>query len=283
MKLIKSALVVLATTTLLAPVGALVSAGPASADNDVVHVKLDPASGWTWSGTLNVFDQYKGVASKDFTFGPGGGPQDVIDITVATWMNYDYLIFGTFTGGGVTRNAHSRTSVHDPQLGDLYIYSSYTAESDIDLVAKLTKVSSDNYELVLSPSTNAPSLQNLNASVAAAFDGGRGCTVKGTAGDDVLKGTSGDDVICGFGGNDTIHGKGGDDVIHAGRGHDTVHGGSGHDTIVGGKGNDTIHGGKGADDISGGKGKDTIHHTKGHDWVHGGPHKDKLIDIGGRP
>ncbi|MCY4487434.1 MAG: hypothetical protein OXF11_10020 [Deltaproteobacteria bacterium] len=47
------------------------------------------------------------------------------------------------------------------------------------------------------------------------------CTIRGTAGDDVLVGTAGDDVICGFGGDDTLWGGPGDDRLHGGPGADT--------------------------------------------------------------
>jgi Ca2+-binding RTX toxin-like protein len=280
---LKTAFVGLAAAALLAPVGALITAGPASADNDVIHIRLDPASGWTWSGTVYAFNTSGLVTSKEFTVGPGGGLQDVLDVTVDSLTNYSFWVYdSTLTGGGVTRKVDIQAWVHNDAFQDLYL-STQVSKGDVPMAANLGKFGSDDYELKFYPATNAPSLQSLSATAAAAFDGGSGCTVKGTAGDNVLTGTAGDDVICGFGGNDTILGKGGNDVIHAGGGHDTIHAGDGHDTVVGGNGNDTIHGGEGADDISGGKGKDTIHHTKGHDWAHGGKHKDKLVNVGGRP
>jgi peptidoglycan/xylan/chitin deacetylase (PgdA/CDA1 family) len=49
-----------------------------------------------------------------------------------------------------------------------------------------------------------------------------GCTILGTAGNDVLVGTSGRDVICGLAGDDTITGSGGNDVLDGGPGRDTV-------------------------------------------------------------
>lgn len=75
----------------------------------------------------------------------------------------------------------------------------------------------------------------------------RGCTITGTAGDDVLVGTSGDDVICALGGND---------VVDGGAGNDIVHGDGGNDLLFGGAGNDRLDGGAGFDLISGGAGRD---------------------------
>ncbi|MBI4260666.1 MAG: N-acetylmuramoyl-L-alanine amidase, partial [Actinobacteria bacterium] len=48
------------------------------------------------------------------------------------------------------------------------------------------------------------------------------CTVRGTAGPDVLEGTPGDDVICGGAGNDAILGSAGNDVYLGGRGTDLL-------------------------------------------------------------
>jgi Ca2+-binding RTX toxin-like protein len=185
-----------------------------------------------------------------------------------------------FTNGTITRKGGDvGVRIYNPMFGSMSAPWSQVSPGDVPMAFNFGKPGG-NYELKFYPTVDAPSLQNLNATVSAAVAGGLGCTIKGTPGDDTLTGTSGNDVICGLGGNDVIRSKGGDDVIHAGGGQDTIHGGNGNDTVVGGKGHDTIHGGEGADDISGGKGKDTIHHTKGHDWVHGGPHKDNIVDAG---
>lgn len=76
-----------------------------------------------------------------------------------------------------------------------------------------------------------------------------GCTITGTAGNDVLRGTSGADVICGLGGNDTITANAGNDTVYGGSGNDTIEGGSGNDVIVGGSGSDDVAGGSGADNL----------------------------------
>ena len=298
---LKNALVGLATTTLLAAGGIVATAGPAASSDspNAVNIKVDPGY-WTWTGTITTYyaqcnegvktECYRTdfIEAKQFTVQPGSGLNDII---TETWIaDQDHVVVltdNTFTGNGVTRKGDDVAvwiAQHNPFSGSEYEYMDPTVTHHDETVKHNFGQPGGEYELKFYPSdTYPPSLSSTRAAVSAAIDGGKGCTVKGTPGDDVLKGTSGDDVICGLGGNDVIHAGGGNDVIHAGDGHDEVHGGNGNDTIVGGKGNDTIHGGKGADDISGGKGKDTIHHTKGHDWVHGGPHKDKLIDVGGRP
>jgi Ca2+-binding RTX toxin-like protein len=83
------------------------------------------------------------------------------------------------------------------------------------------------------------------------------CTIKGTAGADVLIGGGGRDVICGLGGNDKIDGQGGNDVIRGGPGDDMMQGGPGRDTLLGGTGNDTFDTWDGHTDvIDGGPGRD---------------------------
>ena len=52
------------------------------------------------------------------------------------------------------------------------------------------------------------------------------CTIRGTAGADLLTGTGGRDVICGLGGDDHLRPSGGDDVVRGGPGVDTVDVGS---------------------------------------------------------
>jgi Ca2+-binding RTX toxin-like protein len=98
-----------------------------------------------------------------------------------------------------------------------------------------------------------------------------GCTIIGTAGDDVLQGTPGRDVICGLGGNDTIRGGEGDDRLLGGAGDDRIYGGPGNDIIFGQAGNDLLVGGPGSDRIDGGGGNDTIVARDGaHDRIEGG-------------
>ena len=61
-----------------------------------------------------------------------------------------------------------------------------------------------------------------------------GCTIAGTAGNDVLVGTAGADVICGLGGSDTIRGLGGSDTLKGAGGNDRLIGGAGADILLGG-------------------------------------------------
>jgi Tol biopolymer transport system component len=85
-----------------------------------------------------------------------------------------------------------------------------------------------------------------------------GCTITGTAGNDILRGTAGDDVICGLGGDDVIAGGGGDDQILGGGGDDAITGGAGQDTLNGGAGNDLLNGRDGSRDVlDGGAGRDS--------------------------
>jgi hypothetical protein len=98
----------------------------------------------------------------------------------------------------------------------------------------------------------------------------RDCSIRGTAGRDVLRGTPRDDLICALGdddvviasgGADAVFGDGGADRIHTGSGDDTGYGGEGDDVIVGGDGWDVLSGGPGDDHMAGGPGRD--HHEGG--------------------
>jgi Putative glucoamylase/RTX calcium-binding nonapeptide repeat (4 copies)/Protein of unknown function (DUF3131) len=108
----------------------------------------------------------------------------------------------------------------------------------------------------------------------------RGCTVKGTAGDDHLVGSGGNDVICGEGGDDVIDGGGGRDVVFGDGGDDRVAGGSSDDTLYGGDGEDTLAGGGGADVLSGGPGDDTLAGGSGSDHHEGGAGDNRCPDLG---
>ena len=106
---------------------------------------------------------------------------------------------------------------------------------------------------------------------AREFQGGRvavevpfnetSCTIRGTAGPDVLAGTAGNDVICGLGGDDRIAGGGGNDTLIGGAGNDRLAGDAGDDTLHGSDGADTLDGGLGADAMRGGGGRDTVNYA----------------------
>ena len=82
------------------------------------------------------------------------------------------------------------------------------------------------------------------------------CTVRGTAGNDVLTGTPGDDVLCGFGGDDVVRRLGGNDTLLGYSGADRLDGGEGDDAVVGFEGADALAGGPGADRCDAGVGRD---------------------------
>jgi dipeptidyl aminopeptidase/acylaminoacyl peptidase len=97
----------------------------------------------------------------------------------------------------------------------------------------------------------APAWQPLAAGPA-------GCTLWGTAGNDLLVGGDGNDVICGLGGDDTLIGLGGNDRLLGGDGNDSIAGGLGHDVLSGGAGDDRLDARAGqADGVAGGPGWDT--------------------------
>ncbi len=76
-----------------------------------------------------------------------------------------------------------------------------------------------------------------------------GCTLWGTAANDLLVGTEGNDVICGLGGDDTLIGLGGHDMLFGGDGSDYLAGGLGFDELYGGAGDDTLDARDGGPDV----------------------------------
>jgi Ca2+-binding RTX toxin-like protein len=94
---------------------------------------------------------------------------------------------------------------------------------------------------------------------------GRGCTITGTAGNDVLRGNANRNVICGLGGNDVIYGLGGNDVLYGDGGNDTIYGGNRGDRLVGGAGDDRLYGQRGDDLLYGGAGHDRLEGGAGFD------------------
>ena len=98
----------------------------------------------------------------------------------------------------------------------------------------------------------------------------RGCTITGTAGDDVLRGTWRDDVICGLGGDDVIVAGRGDDAVFGDAGDDRVRGGAGADTLYGDDGADLLRGGGGRDVLAGGPGADLLRAGLGDHAEQGG-------------
>jgi TolB protein len=85
-----------------------------------------------------------------------------------------------------------------------------------------------------------------------------GCTIWGTAANDLLVGSDGNDVICGLAGDDKLIGLGGNDRLLGGDGNDSLAGGLGHDVLSGGNGDDTLDARAGqADGVAGGVGNDT--------------------------
>ena len=103
-----------------------------------------------------------------------------------------------------------------------------------------------------------------------------GCTITGTADDDILTGTDGDDVICGLGGNDVIRGGKGNDTLMGGAGNDTLRGGAGNDILRGGSGNDRLIGKAGNDMLFGSAGTDVLRGNAGDDTLRGGSGNDTL-------
>ena len=102
------------------------------------------------------------------------------------------------------------------------------------------------------------------------------CTLRGTAGPDVLHGTARRDVICGLGGADVIDAGAGDDVVLGGDAADRITGGAGRDRLYGGRGGDVIEGGGRGDVLLGGDGGDRIRGGPGRDRVHGEQGADTL-------
>lgn len=114
------------------------------------------------------------------------------------------------------------------------------------------------------------------ASILGAPAADAACTIRGTAGPDVLRGTPRADVICGLGGDDTLVGYGGNDRLLGGPGRDQLDGGPGSDTLLGEGGDDWLIGMEGRDVHRGGPGADYVWARDGlADIVDGGAGRDR--------
>ena len=110
--------------------------------------------------------------------------------------------------------------------------------------------------MLVSCGTTGPSADAADPTASGQPAAPAGCTISGTARDDVLRGTPGDDTICGLGGNDVLLGRRGDDALIGGAGSDALFGGAGLDELRGGPGIDLLQGGRGRDVLRGGSGDD---------------------------
>lgn len=89
--------------------------------------------------------------------------------------------------------------------------------------------------------------KRCRGNTATIVDRGRGGTIRGTPGRDV--------IIAGRG-NDIVRARGGDDIVCGGPGGDSIRGQGGPDRIYGDDGNDRLIGGGGGDSCVGGKDRD---------------------------
>ncbi len=135
-----------------------------------------------------------------------------------------------------------------------------------------------SYQVVNDASSSAPA----TVSITVIETKPRGCTITGTAKDDVLTGTSRNDVICGLGGNDTLSGGEGNDILYGGSGRDVLAGGKGADLLDGRSGADTLSGGDGIDLLSGGSDNDVVNGDAGADVI-GGDGGDDVLSGGADP
>lgn len=94
---------------------------------------------------------------------------------------------------------------------------------------------------------------------------GKGFTIDGSKGNDVITTGLGDDIIMGGDDNDYILSGDGDDHLDGGVGNDDIDGGFGRDVLIGGMGNDRLNGRNGADTyiFSKGHGQDIVME---HQW-----------------
>jgi Ca2+-binding RTX toxin-like protein len=168
-------------------------------------------------------------------------------------------MFQTQDANGVT--AYLRTNLAHPRLG--HLTSHLTDQNDTT-----SHVIDNTWDISITPpaTTKDDSGSPGPATAKRKGSGTEMCTIKGTAGKNVLRGTSKADVICGFGGNDVIYGGGGEDIILGGPGNDRVDGGSGSDLLYGDAGNDAFAAKDATKDtVVGGAGKDRATVDKGKD------------------
>ncbi|MCC7275659.1 MAG: right-handed parallel beta-helix repeat-containing protein, partial [Alphaproteobacteria bacterium] len=116
--------------------------------------------------------------------------------------------------------------------------------------------------------TNGPDILNGD---------GKGNSIDGLNGDDVLYGFAGNDTLRGSNGQDLVYGGADADLAYGGNGNDTIHGEDGNDRVVGDAGNDLGYGGNGNDRLEGGSGTDTMDGGNGDDTIYGGDAADSLF------
>ncbi|HEY6889275.1 MAG TPA: hypothetical protein VI300_15885, partial [Solirubrobacter sp.] len=188
---------------------------------------------------INVFLQYAWIDLPDgFTYKPGsttGSLTDDPEITSGNFLRWR---------GGLSIGANAELTIS---------VAATTSATPGHYFA-----SGGGYAVNYTPWINSSS--GAIVSVAPPFDETT-CTIRGTAGDDVLTGTEGNDVLCGLGGNDVLRGGPGNDVVYGGDGDDRLDGGDGDDMLLGGDGSDILLAGAGADVMRGGGGLDTVNYA----------------------
>ncbi len=277
------------TGVLIVGVGAVVSAGGASAAPKsaiaVVNTAGSKLSYTAASGQKNALAIAMSVASDGSTIsyrlddrvpiaaGHGCKHPDSTDQTLVVCgivvpqddpaNDIEYTDFASIKLGdkndsvkftNATKKVRQGTDVYLGAGNDTYT----TAKGAIDL--NLVQGQAGNDTLTASDATSVKGLRlNGDAGNDVIRISGKGSVFAyGGAGADKLYGGSGNDFLWGGPGNDRLQGNAGNDYLAGQTGNDTLYGNKGNDKILGNAGNDKLYGGPGTDQLVGGQGKNVI-------------------------
>jgi Ca2+-binding RTX toxin-like protein len=123
--------------------------------------------------------------------------------------------------------------VNQPDDGEAYTSEDYSLSLAIDYSAV---DNTPTYESLYTVTDNHGGSDSAPLTISYQ----EGCTLLGTAGNDVLLGGSGDDSLHGGDGNDVLSGGDGDNILYGDNGNDLLFSGCGNDVLDGGAGNNTV-------------------------------------------
>jgi len=264
----------------------------------------DQASGqeeYPWTFMMNDY------AALQYMYGANFGAGSNNTDTIYTFNPTTGEMSVNGVGNGASYNAKILLTIWDGGGTDLFDFSNYTNDQNINLEPGAFSTFSSDQLANLSNGQAGPAnyargnvanpllyqgdlrslIENLNTGAGDDFvignqaansisSGAGDDTVRGREGDDNLDGESGDDWLSGGAGNDSLRGGFGDDTLLGGEGNDTLWSANGEDSLSGGAGDDRVSGGTGNDTVSGGEGNDSLRGGFGDDTLLGGEGDDTL-------
>ena len=259
----------------------------AASGQGMVNVMDTSGSGWGgWAATAYATTSYTGsgelIVDNSGTYDEGSyGFQTMLhELGHAMGLQHPWE-------GGLTLDASVDDQAHTVMTYNVgWPYTSQLGTLDVDAMRYLYG----------DAGAVAGWVTQMAAGVLTVSGSGRGDTILGVAGQNVLNGRAGadaiygrqaDDTLRGDGGNDTLSGSSGADVLIGGKGSDDLFGfdavqgwGGGNDRLYGGSGVDHLTGSFNADTLVGGSGSDRMDGQTGSDVLHGGLGNDRIFGDG---